>query len=262
MSNAPQTFDFNGLPVDVHIINGEPWWVAKDICEILEIKNSRRTLMLLDEDEKGVHTVNTLGGPQQVATINESGLYSLILRSRKAEAKAFKRWVTHEVLPSIRKTGSYATEAQAHKLPQTMSEALRLAADLADAKERLELKVREMAPKANFADAVVKAVNSQTIDQAAKILGTGEKRLFKFLREHGYLRGNNEPYQKYLDEGDGLGYFRLCLNRYRDPNGEIHVYTRTLVTGKGIEYLQRKYFGGQMRGMEPEKPLTLQVWTA
>lgn len=107
MSNLPQTFDFNGLPIDVHIIDGEPRWIAKDVCEVLELGNPRSSLASLDDDEKGVHTVDTLGGPQQVTVINESGLYSLILRSRKPVAKQFKRWVTHEVIPQIRKTGAY-----------------------------------------------------------------------------------------------------------------------------------------------------------
>lgn len=105
-----QTFtntDFGS--VSVIDINGEPWFVAVDVCSALEIENTARALSRLDDDEKGVHSMNTLGGKQKVAIVNEPGLYSLVLGSRKPEAKAFKRWITHEVIPSIRKHGAYMT---------------------------------------------------------------------------------------------------------------------------------------------------------
>lgn len=89
------------------MLEGEPWFVAADVCRALGLGNSRQTLSYLDDDEKGVITSDTLGGKQEMSTINEPGLYSLILRSRKPEAKAFKRWITHEVIPAIRKTGGY-----------------------------------------------------------------------------------------------------------------------------------------------------------
>ncbi len=95
---------------------GEPWFVAVDVCAVLSIGNSRMALGRLDDDERGVSSIDTLGGPQGMSVVNESGLYSLILGSRKPQAKAFKRWVTHEVLPTIRKTGAYTTR-QAHELP-------------------------------------------------------------------------------------------------------------------------------------------------
>lgn len=108
MSAALAPFAFAGQQVRVVTDeHGEPWFVASDVAAILDLGNARSSLALLDEDEKGVHTVDTLGGPQQTTTVNESGLYSLVLRSRKPEAKAFKRWITREVLPAIRKTGGY-----------------------------------------------------------------------------------------------------------------------------------------------------------
>ncbi len=94
--------------------DGNAWFVASDVCRALDLSNPRSSLALLDDDEKGVHTVDTLGGKQAMATVNEPGLYSLILRSRKPEAKKFKRWITHEVIPSIRKTGQY-TNPQAEQ---------------------------------------------------------------------------------------------------------------------------------------------------
>ena len=106
MNKEISLFDFKDKQIRVLIDeNGDPWFVAKDVCDILEISNSRQAMQSLDDDEKDVYNVYTLGGSQDMYIISESGLYSIVLRSRKPEAKAFKRWVTHEVLPSIRKTG-------------------------------------------------------------------------------------------------------------------------------------------------------------
>ena len=107
MMDGTMTHDFEGHAVNVVDRSGELWFVAREICDVLEIVNSRRAVDGLDGDEKGVHTVNTPGGPQQVTVISESGLYSLVLRSRKPQARAFRRWVTHEVIPSIRRSGRY-----------------------------------------------------------------------------------------------------------------------------------------------------------
>jgi len=126
-------FDFQSRQVRVLQIESEPWFVANDVCQALELANPRKAVADLDDDEKGVTSSDTLGGRQILNIINESGLYSLIFKSRKAAAKKFKRWVTHEVLPAIRKTGGY----QQPKVPQTFSEALRLAADLEDRNKQL-----------------------------------------------------------------------------------------------------------------------------
>lgn len=107
MSTQLIPFQFEAFPIRVVMISGEPWWVAADVCAALEISNNRDALTRLDDDEKGVASTDTLGGKQEMAVINEPGLYSLILGSRKPEAKAFKRWITHEVIPAIRQTGSY-----------------------------------------------------------------------------------------------------------------------------------------------------------
>ena len=104
-----QVFDFNEHAVRVIMQDGEPWWVAKDVCEILEISKYRDAITKLDDDERCPVKVDTLNGTQEMTAISESGLYTLIIRSNKPEAKKFRRWVTHEVLPSIRKTGSYNT---------------------------------------------------------------------------------------------------------------------------------------------------------
>ena len=106
---------YKNSPVRIVEKDGEPWFVAKDVCDILALGNPRSSIALLDEDERGVHNMDTPSGKQEMGIISEAGLYSLILRSRKPEAKAFKRWVTHEVLPSIRKTGAYLSPGMSNE---------------------------------------------------------------------------------------------------------------------------------------------------
>lgn len=106
-ATALTVFSFDSHAVRTVLVDGEPWFVAADVCEVLSITNNRNATSRLDDDEKGVRTMDTPSGPQEMGVINESGLYSLILGSRKPEAKRFKKWVTSEVLPSIRKTGGY-----------------------------------------------------------------------------------------------------------------------------------------------------------
>jgi prophage antirepressor-like protein len=231
--------------VRVVTIEDNPWFVALDVCEVLGLGNPSSSLALLESDEVRLHTMEGNAGPRDFNIINEPGLYSLVLRSRKPQAKAFKRWVTHEVLPSIRKTGQYSV-APVPAIPATYAEALRAAAEMAELAERERVEnlrkaeiIREMAPKADFADAVSSAINAHTIDQAAKILGIGEKKLFAYLREQGYLRKNNEPYQKYIDNG----LFRLREKKFNLATGEVQIYTQTLMTGKGMIYFQKRLFG-------------------
>ena len=106
---------YKNSPIRIVEKDGEPWFVAKDVCDILALGNPRSSIALLDEDERGVHSMDTPSGKQEMGIISEAGLYSLILRSRKPEAKAFKRWVTHEVLPSIRKTGAYLSPGMSNE---------------------------------------------------------------------------------------------------------------------------------------------------
>lgn len=130
---------FEGHELRIVERDGEPWFVAKDVCDILEINNNRQALARLDEDEKGVSLIDTLGGKQKLATVNEFGLYSLVLSSRKAEAKKFKRWITHEVIPSIRKTGSYSLEKNESLSVERLSPELQMFKQLWDGMARKEL---------------------------------------------------------------------------------------------------------------------------
>lgn len=106
--SALEVFGFDGADLRAVVVDGEPWFVAADVARILDLGNIHSSIALLDDDEKGVHSVETLGGVQSLVTVSESGLYSLVLRSRKPEARTFKRWLTREVIPAIRRTGAYA----------------------------------------------------------------------------------------------------------------------------------------------------------
>lgn len=162
---------------------GEPWFVAADVARVLGYSEAAAMTRTLDEDEKGLRTTQTLGGDQQVAVVNEAGLYSSVLRSRIPTAKAFRRWVTREVLPAIRKTGSYQVAPQ-FAIPQTMAEALRLAADEHERAELAEAKVAELEPKADLADTFLIADgNSRLIREVAKLIGWKERDLRRWLIE-------------------------------------------------------------------------------
>lgn len=117
MDKLSQVFRYEDKPVRTVVVNGEPWFVAKDVCDILELGDVSKAVSRLDEDEKGTNSIPTPGGNQEMLVINEPGLYSLILGSRKPEAKLFKRWVVHEVLPAIRQTGMYAVPAITQDAP-------------------------------------------------------------------------------------------------------------------------------------------------
>lgn len=219
MNQLERVFNYRGAGVRAVIENGDPWFVARDVCSVLEIDSSQ--VRRVDDDEKGLRLIHTPGGMQEMACVNEPGLYSLILGSRKPEAKAFKRWVTHEVLPSIRKTGSY------HQIPQTYPEALRLAADLAE--ENIKLR-----PKAEAHDLFLAADNAQSMNVVAKSLGTGRTRLFKFLRDRGILMANNTPKQEFIERG----YFKVVEKSICMGDSTINK-PQTLVTAKGVDYIGR-----------------------
>lgn len=197
------TFDFHGQPFRAIPLHGEPWFIAADAADILGYSAPSAMVRTLDPDEKGVQTVHTLGGDQQVSMITEPGLYSAILRSRVEGAKAFKRWVTHEVLPSIRRTGPAST----HRPPQTFAEALRLAADQAERLETQQAEIHALEPRAAAADALVAVTGDYSLRGAAQVLSrdhgidTGQNRLLKSLRELLWIDSHGTPYQRVIDAG-------------------------------------------------------------
>lgn len=222
-----QIFNYEEKAIRTVTINGEPWWVAKDVCDILNHSNSRMALESLEDDEKGVSKVYTPGGLQDVSIVNESGLYSLILKSNKPEAKKFKKWITSEVIPSIRKTGSYSIESDPAKF---LAQAVQLANKL----------LEEQKPLVEFAQAVRDSKEGILIRDMAKALNppTGEKRLYLWLRNNKMIMPySTEPYQPFIDRG----IFSRRENVYDGADGDKHISFTTLITGKGQQYIQQKW---------------------
>lgn len=232
-------------------IDGDPWFVGKDVAIILGYSNPRKAIIdHVDEEDKGVTKCDTLGGQQDVTIINESGFYSLILSSKLPDAKIVKHWVTHEVLPSIRKNGAYISGQENMDAEQLIAKALVAAQKIIDDKER-QIKqkddhIRELEPKARFADAVNASDTSILIGELAKILRQngyeiGQNRLFEELRQQGYLcsRGSmrNIPTQKSMD----LGLFEIKERTIDNPDGSVRTVKTTKVTGKGQQYFINKF---------------------
>lgn len=213
-----------------------PLFVALDVCAILDITNSRDAVARLDDDERGVVSIDTRGGVQNLSAVTQSGLYSLIMGSRKPEAKAFKKWVTATVLPTIRKTGGYSINP-AYKVPQTFAEALRAHADVVEAKERLALEVSLLKPKAEFYDTVTESQDHCDMQTAAKVLNLpyGRTTLFEKLRDLNVLDRKNQPMQRHIDSG----YFRVVESSWNSPEGEVKVNFKTLVSQKGLDFIRR-----------------------
>ena len=208
--------------------DNEPMFCLADICKALEIKNATDVAKRLEEDE--VTRLNLGSQSGETNFVTESGLYAVILRSDKPNARKFRKWVTSEVLPSIRKYGTYC-------LPRTYKEALAQLLIEVDKNEKLELENKEMKPKADFFDAVADSKTAISMNEVAKVLnikGYGRNNLFEFLRENKVLDRWNVPYQKYVDNG----WFRVIEQHYQ-KNGEPIVTTKTLVYQKGVDSIRR-----------------------
>lgn len=225
-------------------INGDPWFVGKDVAAALGFTNPRDAISthVFDED-KGVESIDTLGGKQKMTVINESGLYALVFGSRLKSAQRFKHWVTSEVLPAIRKTGSYQAPQGKELLALAVLEAQKTIEEQSKAIERMK-------PKEIFADAVSTSQTSILVGDLAKLLrqngvDIGQKRLFEYLRNHGYLikrKGSdwNMPTQKSMN----MGLFEIKESTHIDGNG-CNIVTRTpKATGKAQIYFVNKFVGG------------------
>ena len=229
--------------------DGQPWFVAKDVCECLELTDVSKTISLLDDDEKGTNSIRTPGGEQQMLVVSEPGLYSLILRSRKPEAKAFKRWVTHDVIPSIRKHGLYATPQTVEAMLADPDTAIKLLTSLKEERAKsaaLAAKVEQDAPKVLFADSVAASRSSILIGDLAKLLvqkgvKIGQNRLFVYLREKGFLiqsgSRKNTPTQRSME----MGLFEVKEYLVHNPDGSTRTRFTTKVTGKGQLYFVKKF---------------------
>lgn len=220
MNQLQQVFNYNSNSIRTIIMENEIWFVAKDVCDILELSNPSIAIGRLDYDEVTKFNLGGLSGESNI--INEAGLYSLILSSRKHEAKQFKRWITHEVLPNIRKKGSYSVQ-----VPQSFSEALRLAADLQE-------KIERDKPKVESYNRFISGENYQKVGEVAKILGYGRNSFFKLLRDRKLLMRDNTPYQQFIDRG----YF-VVKEKPIQMGNEVMNKPQTYITAKGIDFISK-----------------------
>ena len=239
--NNLQVFNYNGNEVRTIQKDGEPWWVLKDVCGILGISKYRDTASRLDEDERGSVRVDTPGGEQEMTVINESGLYNVILRSDKPEAKPFRKWVTSEVLPSIRKHGAYMT-------PETLEQAIlnpdmmiKLCTALKDEQDKnkalqavnssLTVDNQIMKPKADYFDELIDRNLLTNFRETAKQLQVKEKEFIRFLLEKKFIyRDKRGKIQPYADKNNGLFEVKEFSN---EKTG--FASTQTLITPKGRE---------------------------
>lgn len=233
--NNIQIFKYENNDVRTVEMNGEPWFVLKDVCKALGIAKYRDVADRLDADERAPVRVDTLGGAQEMTCINESGLYSVILRSDKPEAKPFRKWVTSEVLPSIRKNGGYISGQEQLSPEELMAKALLVAnKTLAERDARIsELTVQNtiMQPKAQYFDELVDRNTLTNFRETAKELGISEKAFIRFLIDKKYIfRNQRGKLMPYADRSDGLFEVKECYNEKTNWSG-----IQTLVTPKGRE---------------------------
>ena len=225
--------------------DGEPWFVGKDVATALGYKDSVNALKShVAEEDKGGWRIATQYGEREAVIINESGLYSLILSSKLDSAKRFKRWVTAEVLPSIRKSGGYIAGQDEMSDTELLAKALLVAQRQI---EQRNAQIAEMQPKALFADAVAASHTSILIGELAKILkqngvDIGQNRLFETLRQQGYLiRRNGTDYNSPTQRAMELGLFEVKESTVGNPDGSVRVTRTTKVTGKGQQYFINKF---------------------
>jgi prophage antirepressor-like protein len=218
---------------------GEPWFVAKDVCDVLSIIDTRTIIERLDLDEWDKTTViDAMGREQEGYIVSESGLYESIARSNKPEAKVFQKWIRKEVLPSIRKHGAYMTPETIEGILNDPDTIIKLATNLKEERLKrlaLEEEKKALLPKAEFFDAVADSKDAIDLGRAAKILdcGVGRNRLFEMLRSTGILQKDNIPFQTFIDRR----YFRVIEQKYNLPDGSIRINTKTLVYQKGLDYI-------------------------
>ncbi len=230
MSQELLIFNYSGLQVRTLEKEGKPYFVAKDVAEVLGYTNSRKAVSDHCKKAERIGGNESLHLDPQTTIIPESDVYRLIMRSNLPSAERFETWVTEEVLPSIRKTGSYSMRPEIQ-----IANALVLATKMLEDSQKL---IEHMQPKAEFYDAVTGSGDAVDIGTVAKVLncGVGRTRLFSLLREEKILMVNNQPYQEYIDRG----YFRVIETSFQKPDGSTHINYKTVVYQKGIDFIRRR----------------------
>lgn len=248
MNNDIQIFNYNNHEVRTVQKDGEPWFVLKDVCAILDISNHKMTTQRLDVDEVSqTYLIDSIGRKQEMTVINESGLYNVILRSDKPEAKPFRKWVTSEVLPSIRKHGAYMTQEKLQEVlcnPDALFQIVSALKEESDKRKALEIQNSALAvdlaiaqPKADYFDDCMARGGLMNFRDTAKLLGMRQKEFIDNLLRDSYLyrdkRGRLLPYQK---RNNGYLEIKEAFNNSSDWNG-----VQTLVTPKGREFFRSLY---------------------
>lgn len=253
MENKLQVFDFDGQQVRTVTINDEPYFVGKDVAEILGYKRTADAIRSNVPDKfKGVGILPTPGGKQKATVISEAGLYKLVFKSHAKNAERFTDWVASEVLPSIRKHGAYLTPDKIEEVLLNPDTLIKLATELKKEREGrvlAEQKIQQDRPKVLFADAVSASDTPILIGELAKILKQngieiGQNRLFVWLRSKGYLISRNgtdynTPTQKSME----LGLFKIKERTRVSSDGSVKITKTSMVTGKGQQYFVNKFLG-------------------
>lgn len=221
-----QPFTYQGVNVRTVTHNDEQWFVAADVCAVLGISNHRDAVLRLDADEKGVGSTDTLGGSQSVTIISEAGTYSLAMTSRRPEAKPFIRWLSHEVVPQIRKTGGYSMVKELTEYEQLVA----LAKTVIEQDAQLQI----AAPKAEAYDRFMETDGLYSMEAAAKAIGYGRNVMFRELRRIGVLQGNNLPYQRFMQ------HFEIKMGTRLNRDGQTVPTATTMVKPSGVRFLGRK----------------------
>ena len=247
-----QVFKNEEFEVRTVEVDGEPWFVGKDAATILGYTNTRKALtdhVESEDRQDGVTIRDSIGREQKPVLINESGLYSLVLGSKLPSAKRFKRWITSEVLPAIRQNGVYMTDDKAYDITHNPGSLADLLLKAGEQLKEKEIIIQEMKPKALFADAVTTSHTSILVGDLAKIIKQngyeiGQKRLFEWLRQNGYLiksgSSKNMPTQKSID----LHLFEVKESTVQNPDGSVRVTKTPKCTGEGQVYFINKFLKG------------------
>lgn len=248
--NNLEVFNFENEEVRSLLINGEPWFVGKDVADILKYKNGSRDINRhVDEEDRKKAMIFDGNQNKETIIINESGLYSLILSSKLPSAKRFKKFVTSEVLPSLRKHGMYATEETIDKILLNPDFGIRLLNELKEEREKtkqLKNENEQLKPKALFADTVSASDTSILIGQLAKLLkqngnDIGQNRLFKILRKDGYLGKSGENYNLPTQKSMNLKVMEIKERTVNNSDGSVRITKTPMITGKGQVYFVNRY---------------------
>lgn len=234
-------FTYHDQPVRVVTIDGEPWFVLADLCKVLDLAKPSRVAMRIADDMKGAHQMSTPGGDQEMTIVSEAGMYEVIIRSDKPEAAAFRRWVTSEVLPSIRKHGGYLTDQKIEEIisdPDVIIELAQAVKREKAARLAMESLVHELEPKADMYDRFLDADGTYSVGNVAKMVGLSQNKLFDLLRNSGILIAKgamrNTPYQRYMH------HFSVRPYDFERSDGNRGTSYTTRVQPSGIQFICRK----------------------